>query len=110
MFQDVGFRYPGRDDWAVRHVSFRLHPGERLAFVGENGAGKTTLIKLLARLYDPTEGRILLDGVDLRDYDLSRCAARSASFSRTSCATTYALMRTSASARSMRCGPISIVV
>jgi ATP-binding cassette subfamily B protein len=70
VFQDVGFRYPGRDTWAVRHVNFRLPPGERLAFVGENGAGKTTLIKLLARLYDPTEGRILLDGVDLRDYDL----------------------------------------
>ena len=70
VFQDVGFRYPGRDAWAVRHVNFHLHPGEHLAFVGENGAGKTTLIKLLARLYDPTEGRILLDGVDLRDYDL----------------------------------------
>jgi ATP-binding cassette, subfamily B, bacterial len=70
VFQDVGFRYPGRDAWAVRHVNFHLHPGERLAFVGENGAGKTTLMKLLARLYDPTEGRILLDGVDLRDYDL----------------------------------------
>jgi ATP-binding cassette subfamily B protein len=69
VFQDVGFRYPGRDAWAVRHVNFRLRPGERLAFVGENGAGKTTLIKLLARLYDPTEGRILLDRVDLRDYD-----------------------------------------
>jgi ATP-binding cassette subfamily B protein len=70
IFEDVGFRYPGRDAWAVRHVNFRLHPGERLAFVGENGAGKTTLIKLLARLYDPTEGRILLDGSDLRAYDL----------------------------------------
>jgi len=70
VFEDVGFRYPGRDTWAVRHVNFRLRPGERLAFVGENGAGKTTLIKLLARLYDPTEGRILLDGVDLRDCDL----------------------------------------
>ena len=70
VFEDIGFRYPGRDTWAVRHVNFRLHPGERIAFVGENGAGKTTLIKLLARLYDPTEGRILLDGVDLRDYDL----------------------------------------
>jgi ATP-binding cassette subfamily B protein len=70
VFDDVGFCYPGRDTWAVRHVRFRLHPGERIAFVGENGAGKTTLIKLLARLYDPTEGRILLDGVDLRDYDL----------------------------------------
>jgi ATP-binding cassette subfamily B protein len=70
VFEDVGFRYPDRDAWAVRHVNFRLHPNECLAFVGENGAGKTTLIKLLARLYEPTEGRILLDGVDLRDYDL----------------------------------------
>jgi ATP-binding cassette, subfamily B, bacterial len=69
-FEDVGFRYPGTDAWAVRHVSFQLRPGERIAFVGENGAGKTTLTKLLARLYDPTEGRILLDDVDLREYDL----------------------------------------
>jgi len=70
-FEDVGFRYPDSDRWAVRHVSFTLRPGERVALVGENGAGKTTLTKLLARLYDPTEGRILLDGIDLRDYDLS---------------------------------------
>jgi ATP-binding cassette subfamily B protein len=69
-FEEVGFRYPGSDEWAVRDVSFRIRPGERVAFVGENGAGKTTLVKLLTRLYDPTEGRILLDGVDLRDYDL----------------------------------------
>ncbi|OLB18560.1 MAG: ABC transporter ATP-binding protein [Gemmatimonadetes bacterium 13_1_40CM_3_69_22] len=69
-FQDVGFRYPGSDRWAVRHLSFTFDPGERIALVGENGAGKTTLVKLLARLYDPDEGRILLDGVDLRDYDL----------------------------------------
>ena len=69
-FENVGFRYPGTEAWAVRHVSFHLRPGERIAFVGENGAGKTTLTKLLARLYDPTEGRILLDGVDLREYDL----------------------------------------
>ena len=69
-FQDVGFRYPGSDRWAVRHLSFTLECGERIALVGENGAGKTTLVKLLARLYDPDEGRILLDGVDLRDYDL----------------------------------------
>jgi len=55
----------------VRHVSFTLGPGERIALVGENGAGKTTLTKLLARLYDPSEGRILLDGVDLREYDLA---------------------------------------
>jgi ATP-binding cassette subfamily B protein len=70
VFEDVGFQYPGSEAWAVRHVSFRLRPGERIAFVGENGAGKTTLTKLIARLYDPTEGRILLDGVDVRDYDL----------------------------------------
>jgi len=70
-FQDVGFRYPGSERWAVRHLSFTFPPGERIALVGENGAGKTTLVKLLARLYDPDEGRILLDGVDLRDYDLA---------------------------------------
>src|SRR5216117_1192208 len=69
-FQDVGFRYPGSDRWAVRHLSFKFEPEERIALVGENGAGKTTLVKLLARLYDPDEGRILLDGVDLREYDL----------------------------------------
>ena len=66
----VGFRYPGSEHWAVRGLDFSLSPGERLALVGENGAGKTTLVKLLARLYDPTEGRILLDGVDLREYDI----------------------------------------
>jgi len=71
VFEDVGFQYPGSDRWAIRHVSFTIAPGERIALVGENGAGKTTITKLLARLYDPTEGRILLDGVDLRDYDLA---------------------------------------
>ena len=70
VFDDVGFRYPDSDRWALRHVGFRLAPGERLALVGENGAGKTTLVKLLARLYDPSEGRILLDGTDLREYDI----------------------------------------
>jgi ATP-binding cassette subfamily B protein len=70
VFHDVGFRYPGSDRWAVRHLSFTLQPDERLALVGENGAGKTTLVKLLARLYDPDEGHITLDGVDLKDYDL----------------------------------------
>ena len=70
-FEDVGFRYTNSERWANRHLSFTLHPGEKLALVGENGAGKTTLVKLLARLYDPTEGRILLDGVDLREYDLA---------------------------------------
>jgi ATP-binding cassette subfamily B protein len=69
-FDNVGFRYPGADRWAVRHLTFTLHAGEVLALVGENGAGKTTLVKLLTRLYDPDEGRILLDGHDLRDYDL----------------------------------------
>jgi len=69
-FENVGFRYPGAERWAVRGLTFKLRAGEILALVGENGAGKTTLVKLLARLYDPDEGRILLDGVDLREYDL----------------------------------------
>ncbi|GAB4395535.1 MAG: ABC transporter ATP-binding protein [Microscillaceae bacterium] len=69
-FQDVGFKYPNSEVWAVRHLNFTLRVGEKLALVGENGAGKTTLTKLLTRLYDPDEGRILLDGVDLREYDL----------------------------------------
>lgn len=69
-FENVGFRYPGAERWAVRGMTFELHAGEVLALVGENGAGKTTLVKLLARLYDPVEGRILLDGHDLREYDL----------------------------------------
>ncbi|MDO8500230.1 MAG: ABC transporter ATP-binding protein [Gemmatimonadaceae bacterium] len=70
VFEDVGFRYPGSDRWAIRNVSLELRPAERVALVGENGAGKTTITKLIARLYEPTEGRITLDGVDLRDYDL----------------------------------------
>ena len=70
VFEHVGFRYPGAERWAVRRLSFALAPGEVVALVGENGAGKTTLMKLLARLYDPVEGRVLLDGRDLRDYDL----------------------------------------
>ncbi|MDR6566017.1 MULTISPECIES: ABC transporter ATP-binding protein [Chitinophaga] len=69
-FEDVGFKYINSDKWAIRHLNFTLHPGEKLALVGENGAGKTTLVKLLSRLYDPVEGRILLDGIDLREYDL----------------------------------------
>jgi ATP-binding cassette subfamily B protein len=72
VFEDVGFRYPGSDRWAVRRLSFALRPDERVALVGENGAGKTTLTKLIARLYDPSEGRILLDGVDLREYDIDQ--------------------------------------
>ncbi|MEO6301523.1 MAG: ABC transporter ATP-binding protein [Paracoccaceae bacterium] len=70
VFDNVGFRYPGAEHWAVRGLSFDLRAGETLALVGENGAGKTTLVKLLARLYDPDEGRITLDGHDLREYDL----------------------------------------
>ncbi|HST44905.1 MAG TPA: ATP-binding cassette domain-containing protein, partial [Luteimonas sp.] len=70
VFENVGFRYPDASKWALRHLDFELRAGEVLALVGENGAGKTTLVKLLARLYDPDEGRILLDGRDLRDYDL----------------------------------------
>lgn len=69
-FENVGFKYPNSEVWAVRHISFELKPGEKMALVGENGAGKTTLVKLLARLYDPDEGRILLDGVDIRSYNL----------------------------------------
>ncbi|MEL6638355.1 MAG: ABC transporter ATP-binding protein [Bacteroidota bacterium] len=70
-FENVSFKYLNSERWAIRHLSFHLEAGEKLALVGENGAGKTTLVKLLARLYEPTEGRILLDGVDLRDYDLT---------------------------------------
>src|ERR1041385_6253208 len=69
-FESVGFKYPGSDRWALRDVTFTLRPGERIALVGENGAGKTTITKLLARLYDPTEGRVLLDGIDLRQYEV----------------------------------------
>jgi len=70
VFENVGFQYRNTNRWANRNLSFELKPGEKLALVGENGAGKTTLVKLLARLYDPTEGRILLDGKDLKMYDL----------------------------------------
>lgn len=68
-FRDVSFRYPGAEDYALRHVSMKFRVGERLAVVGENGSGKTTFIKLLCRLYDPTEGAILLNGIDIRKYD-----------------------------------------
>lgn len=69
-FEGVGFRYPDTDRWAVRGLSFEIRAGETVALVGENGAGKTTIVKLLTRLYDPTEGRITVDGVDLRDVAL----------------------------------------
>ena len=69
-FRDVSFAYAGSDKLVLDRISFRIDAGERIALVGENGAGKTTLVKLLARLYDPTGGSILLDGVDLRDYNV----------------------------------------
>lgn len=75
VFENVGFRYPDANKWALRGLDFELRAGEVLALVGENGAGKTTLVKLLARLYDPVEGRILLDGRDLREYDLDELRA-----------------------------------
>ena len=68
-FHNVSFRYPNTDQYALRNVNFRFKIGEKLAIVGRNGSGKTTFIKLLCRLYDPTEGEILLNGVDIRKYD-----------------------------------------
>ena len=74
-FHDVSFRYPGQEDYALRHFSLKFHVGERLAVVGRNGSGKTTMIKLLCRLYDPIEGRITLDGVDIREVDYEQYQA-----------------------------------
>ena len=68
VFEDVSFAYPGNPRLVLDRLNLRIGLGERIALVGANGQGKTTLVKLLARLYDPTAGRILLDGVDLRDY------------------------------------------
>jgi ATP-binding cassette subfamily B protein len=68
-FENVGFRYPETESWVVRNLSFTLAAGETLALVGENGAGKTTIAKLLTRLYDPSEGRITIDGIDLKEMD-----------------------------------------
>jgi len=68
-FRRVGFRYPDNEEWVLRDVDLSIRPGEKIALVGHNGAGKTTLIKLLSRLYDPTEGVILFDGIDIRDLD-----------------------------------------
>lgn len=68
--ENVGFKYPGTEIWALRHLSFEIRSGEKLALVGENGSGKTTLVKLIARMYDPTEGTIYLDGVDIKQFKL----------------------------------------
>lgn len=68
-FRDVSFKYPGSDVWALRHVNMKFKVGERMAVVGENGSGKTTFIKLLCRLYDPQEGEILLNGIDIQKYN-----------------------------------------
>jgi len=70
QFENVSFKYPGSEKYAIKDLSFTLNVGEKMALVGENGAGKTTLVKLLARLYEPSSGRILLDGVDLKEYSL----------------------------------------
>ncbi|MGA8110286.1 MAG: ATP-binding cassette domain-containing protein, partial [Acidobacteriaceae bacterium] len=69
-FHNVSFAYPGTTRMVLKNFNFSIGPGERIALIGENGQGKTTVVKLITRLYDPTEGRILLDGVDLRDYDM----------------------------------------
>ena len=68
-FHNVSFRYPGSDSYALKGLNLKLHAGQRLAVVGMNGSGKTTMIKLLCRLYDPTEGKITLNGIDIREYD-----------------------------------------
>lgn len=74
-FQNVSFRYPNAKEFAVKDISFTIRPGEKLTIIGENGSGKSTLFKLLLRLYDPTEGRILLDGTDIREYRYADYAA-----------------------------------
>ena len=75
-FRNVSFRYSGSDVWALKDVSITIEKGQRLSLVGENGSGKTTFIKLLCRLYDPTEGTILMDGVDIRDMDYEQYLAQ----------------------------------
>ncbi len=68
-FRDVWFKYEGHAEWVLKGINLTIRPGEKIALVGQNGAGKTTLIKLLTRLYDPTRGQVLLDGIDLREFD-----------------------------------------
>jgi len=69
VFENVSFRYPDTKNYVLQNLNFQLKAGEKLAFVGENGAGKTTLIKLVLRFYEPTEGRILLDGIDIKQFN-----------------------------------------
>ncbi|HEU4560890.1 MAG TPA: ABC transporter ATP-binding protein [Longimicrobium sp.] len=76
VFENVSFRYPGTDRWVLRHVSLHIPAGSVLALIGENGAGKTSLVKLLARMYEPTEGRILVDGMDLAEIGIEAWRAR----------------------------------
>jgi len=76
VLEHISFRYPGTDEWVLKDISFTIRANEAVALVGDNGAGKTTLVKLLTRLYDPTEGRILIDGIDLRDFDPAELRSR----------------------------------
>jgi ATP-binding cassette subfamily B protein len=69
-FRNVWFKYPGTDRWILRGLNLKVEPGERIALIGQNGQGKTTIVKLMTRLYDPTQGQVLLDGVDLREYNV----------------------------------------
>ena len=75
-FENLGFKYPGKDAWAIRGVDLVIPPGQKVALVGHNGAGKTTLVKLLTGLYEPTEGRVLVDGKDVREWDRGELLAR----------------------------------
>jgi ATP-binding cassette subfamily B protein len=71
VFEGVSFSYPGKEGLILEDVSFQIRPGEKVALVGENGSGKTTIVKLMCRLYDPTSGRILLDGIDIREFSVA---------------------------------------
>ncbi len=76
VLDHVSFKYPGTEKWVLEDISFAIRPGETVALVGANGAGKTTLVKLLTRLYDPTEGTITIDGIDLREFDPAELRSR----------------------------------